>query len=609
MYIKDEDDRVAVAIDYADAKAYAESHEDCADDDELIGPQASSYMVGDLFDNGRSDTSKLQVNAESPGELLTWGDYRERRDRGSDYLLQARDITIRDREEFEDMDERYQFDQGDVTQLDADDLVVESEDRTRLISLQLAGTVNRVLGDRLEYTDKDEVSTLYSEDGYEGLVGDRTDNALSDEVPLTLRRILGQRQSRSASGPAPDYDLDDWRVVGEAGTITLVNKDVRLIPRTQDLQSEIDPKLVYLQGRRYMQSDADEVPIFYSPDASISMVGDLYSNQRTDKSPLQPVIQARINPLTWFQAPTTVVVTQEAPSRRNIQVQERDYSVERQDFDDLMVEEDLKDMKAYAEIPMYADNDTERYMVGDMFPNKRTDNAKLEVLRVSPTPITQQPATSTLPIKRDYDLDEVNNVYFNATWVDIDIDERTIAPETTNNGENDRDELLFASPTAYMTGDMFDNSRSDASRLSARVERPVQPQNTTKSTPTIDIYRITEYIVPASNAQINSTADSNEIQAFRRIEENQAVRQALSQAEIQQGIRLAMVDEDETPVLFSSDSRDYVGGDLFANDRSDTSKLRVVLRSATLTSLLRWLDVDSDDLPESRQVANPGFLE
>jgi len=614
MYIKDEDDRVAVAINYADAKAYAESHEDCEDQDELVGLQPTPYMVGDLFDNGRSDTSKLQINAQSPRELLTWGDYssKERRDTSSDYLLQARDIGIRDREMFEDMDEVYQFDLGDVTQLgDRDDLLVESEDRTRLISLQLAGTVNRVQGDRLEYTDKDDISTLYSEDGYEGLVGDRTDNALSDEVPLTLRRILGQRQSNTPSGPGPAYDLDDWRVVGEGGNVTLVNKDVRLVVRTQDLPGDIDPKQVYLQGRRYVQSDRDEVPVFYSPDPSTSMVGDLYSNKRTDATPLQSVIQPRINPLSWFRAPTTVVVQtpQEVPSRRSVQVQERDYRVERQDLDDMRVEEVLGKLEAYPLIPMYADNATETYMVGDMFPNKRTDNAKLEVLRLSPTPLPQATDTPTPPTKRDYDLDEVHNVYLNSTWADIDTDELIIAPEAPDSAENDQDELLFTSPTAYMTGDMFDNSRSDSSRLSPRVERPTQPQNLTKSIPSIDIYRITEYIVPASEDQVNTTEDSNEIQAFKRIEENRSFRQALSQAEIQQGIRLAMVDLDDTPVLFSSDSRDYVGGDLFANDRSDTSKLRVVLKSATLTSLLRWSDMDDDDWPDSRKVANPGFLQ
>lgn len=612
LYIKDEDENIAVAIDYADARAYAAANEDCEDDDELTGPKPSPYMVGDLFDNGRSDTSKLQVNAQSPGQILTWGDYvtsTESRDTSYDYVLRSKHISVRDREMFEDLDEMYQFDLGDVTQIrDSDDLTVESVDRTRLTSIQLAGTVNRVLGDRLEYIDKDDTPVLYSKDGYEGLVGDMTDNVLSDEVPLTLRQILSQRRSSQPQAPAPAYDLDDLMIVGDPESVRLVNKDVTLIPRTQDIPRDINQQQVYLQGRRYVQTDTDEVPIFYSEDSAKPMVGDMYSNKRTDATPLRQVVQARINPLSWFKAPTTVVVqAQEVQSRRTVQVEERDYRVERQDLDDMKVEESLEKMVDYEIIPVYADNRTETYMVGDLFPNKRTDNAKLEVLRLSPTPVYTENTTKVRPVKRDYDLDEVDNVYLNSTWVDVDIDEGIIEPRVSEEDENDQDELLFASPTAYMTGDMFDNSRSDSSRLSARVERP--SQNLTKSLPSsIDIYRITEYVVPVST-QPNATEDPNEVQAFKRIEDNQSFRQALSQSAIQQGIRLAMVDMDDTPVLFSSDSRNYIGGDLFANDRSDTSKLRVVLRSATLSSMLRWRDVeDGDDLPDARKVANPGFL-
>ena len=578
-----------VVVNYTDARAYAGANsEKCEDQDELIGPMPTTYMIGDLFNNDRTDTSKLQVRVENL-RRSTRSEDRDDTGLGSD---------------------------------DIDDLAVNSTTgRVKRSTVTFAGRVNRDLGDRLEYMDSDETPVFYSEDGYPQLVGDLTTTDRSEETPLTLRQILGRPQgasTRATHSNAPAYDLDDFRIIGSKDSIIVADKDVKLLSRTETiLPSDVNEQQVYLEGRRYVQRDADDVPVYYSQDVAGNMQGDLYSNQRTDATPLRTVLQPRVNPITWFRPQTTVIIegsTPPQPPNRTIQVQEQDFHIdEKQDFDDMHVEVTLGDTISTDDaLPLYASSGIEEYMVGDLFPNKRTDNEKLQILRLTPSSIqagitgNEKNTTDERSVKRDFDLDEVDSIYINGTNVVVDPDEMVLTPRYDGDMD-DAEELSFTSPSGYMTGDMFDNSRSDTSQLTARVERPSQPP--VPPFKSIDIYRIGDDSNPTSSA-ITTTTDSDNTQLFHRIEENSVYRQTMTEEELQQGIRLAMVDMDDVPVLFSSDSRPYIGGDMFANDRSDTSKLRVVLKSATLSSLLRWRNVeDEDDLPDSRTVTNPGFLE
>ena len=147
----------------------------------------------------------------------------------------------------------------------------------------------------------------------------------------------------------------------------------------------------------------------------------------------------------------------------------------------------------------------------------------------------------------------------------------------------------FVTPLGYLTGDLFNNKRTDSSRLTITENRS-RPLSwaVTEQDEASTIYDLQPPEEECESDELSADSStlpqqSTSLQRTRRVP----------------GAQLEPYDLDDVPTFISQDSSSYLAGDLFDNDRSDSFKLTVLLNRGVEPVL--W---DSDE-----RSANPGFLQ
>ena len=544
IYVKDEDDRVAVALSYSDAMKYAAERRGNEGKTASSDPQSELFMTGDTFDNRRTDRTKLDIQAIA-GPGLSWADLDEvpMLDTGSSGQRRG-EFALSDQDAYTDLSRAYRFSPGDVVPvaLDTDEVVVESEDRQELTLVRLLGTVNRVQGDRYEYTDREGVPVLYTEDRYGDLRGDEVNNGLSDSIPLTLRAERPQF-------PAPISTIRDPEVVERTYPTSSLNLTAHTIKAEEIL------------GETLVADDREQVPVYDSSRADPDMTGDRFDNKRTDRERLVIVTREREEeqaetPIPPFSPPNTV---------------------EKVDIDDIK-SVDLTLISPFHEhgeqailttsVPFYADSPSD-IMVGDLFNNKRTDRSKLSILRLSPQ--TPPPA----PAPRPPHTITAARIHIE----EVDIDES--APEEQPKPQ------IEAVLSPYDADDYVQPVKIDqdetpfAFNFHSDVDEASPPEPTISDQDETWTYSF-------------SLFDSSPLS---RLFTSKSFNKEMGIATDSKGERKAFTDLQQVPTYYSSDRKDFIGGDMFDNRRSDVTRLRVVLETG---NSLRWQEGRS---------SNPGFLQ
>ena len=534
IYLKDEDDRVEVAISFPDALHYALRNSPTTAETGSSQGQSELFMTGDTFDNRRTDSTKLQVQTVA-GSGLNWADL----DEVPAFALGGRDM-------YADLTRAYRFSPGDLAPvaLDADEVVVETANRQEMALVRLLGTVNRVQGDRYEYTDSQGVPVLYSLDPYADLRGDLVNNGLSDSIPLTLR---------TERPPTPIASSRDPEVVQ------------RTIPTSNITLPTTTVKEETILGERRVADDRQRVPVFDSTGSDLDMTGDPFNNHRTDRETLVVVTRS----------PEEGRVSVEIPSLQPA------VTVERVDLDDIGAV-DLTLISPFHEhgeqailtpaLPYYADRPSD-IMVGDLFNNKRTDRSKLSIVRltpqaVPPTPVPTPPVHSitVAPIRIE-------------SW-DIDQSEAPSEPEKPT---------VEAVLAPYDSDDYVQPEKKDLDEVSGPFTFSFK-SDIDESTPA-------EVILPDQDDLWTYSFSLSDSSPLSRLFSSKPYNKEMGIATDIKGDRKAFTDLRAVPTYYSGDRKDFLGGDMFDNHRSDVTKLRVVLEQG---QSLRWRDESS---------RNPGFLQ
>lgn len=546
IYVKDEDDRVAVALSYSDAIKYAAQQRGNERETASSDPQSELFMTGDTFDNHRTDRTKLDIQAIA-GPGLTWADLDE-----VPMLESGRkgSFAMSDQDTYTDLSRAYRFSLGDVVPvpLDTDEVVVESEDRQELTLVKLLGTVNRVQGDRYEYTDKEGVPVLYTEDRYGDLRGDQVNNGLSDSILLTIRTERPQF-------PVPITPIRDPEVVER----TYPTSSLNLTTSTSKAEE--------ILGETLVADDREQVPVYDSSTADPDMTGDRFDNKRTDKERLVIVTTRREDeqsqpPIPPFSPPITV---------------------EKVDIADIEAV-DLTLISPFHEhgeqailttsVPFYADSPSD-IMVGDLFNNRRTDRSKLSILRLSPQ--TPPPAPAPTPPPPTHTI----------TAARIHIEEIDIDESAPVEQQQSPQKAAILSP--YDADDYIQP-------INVKADQDETPfsfsfySDMDESSPVAPVLSDQDEVWTYSF----SLSDSSPLS---RLFTSKSFNKEMGIATDSKGERKAFTDLQQVPTYYSSDRKDFVGGDMFDNRRSDVTRLRVVLETG---SSLRWREERS---------SNPGFLQ
>ena len=411
--------------------------------------------------------------------------------------------------------------------------------------------------------------------------------------PLDTAKLTwgGKRRTR-------ELDLDEW-VAAEVDTEVLVSKDNVPIPAqivpTKEIVYDLDEDGVFIAGSRQVKTDLDDVQMFYTRDSTQSMVGDLFDNQRTDQVLLRLMVQRP----TPDQEPAPIAIAEEVPV---FQVTTVEVDIQKQeDADDLdeidVVFEprdfDIRPESKGGDLPLMQAYDEYEYMVGDLFDNDRTDAQKLTTVVIEAGLVrllweeTRKPDERPVkpPKTQEIDVDEVENILVTPISVDFDEEILILTPEPVR----DRDELEFVTPLGYLTGDLFNNKRTDSSRLTITENRS-RPLSwaVTEQDEASTIYDLQPPEEECESDELSADSStlpqqSTSLQRTRRVP----------------GAQLEPYDLDDVPTFISQDSSSYLAGDLFDNDRSDSFKLTVLLNRGVEPVL--W---DSDE-----RSANPGFLQ
>lgn len=550
IYVKDEDDRVAVALSYSDAMKYASQRVGNQEKTASSDPQSELFMTGDTFDNSRTDRTRLDIQAIA-GPGLSWADLDEVPMLESGSSVQRRgSFALSDQDTYTDLSRAYRFSPGDVVPvaLDTDEVVVESEDRQELTLVRLLGTVNRVQGDRYEYTDREGVPVLYTEDRYGDLRGDEVNNGLSDSIPLTLRAERPQF-------PAPISAIRDPEVVER----TYPTSSLNLTTSTSKAEE--------ILGETLVADDREQVPVYDSSSADPDMTGDRFDNKRTDRERLIIVTREREEeqsetPIPPFSPPITV---------------------EKVDIDNIE-SVDLTLISPFHEhgeqailttsVPFYADSPSDT-MVGDLFNNRRTDRSKLSILRLSPQTPPPAPVPSPPPPTHTVTAARIH-------IEQLDIDE--FAPEEQPRPEKPQIEAVLSS---YDADDYVQPVKIDQDETPFAFSFYSDEDESSPIAPTItDQDETWTYSF--------SLSDSSPLS---RLFTSKSFNKEMGIATDSKGERKAFTDLQQVPTYYSSDRKDFVGGDMFDNRRSDVTRLRVVLETG---NSLRWQEGRS---------SNPGFLQ
>lgn len=411
--------------------------------------------------------------------------------------------------------------------------------------------------------------------------------------PLNTNRLTWGEQRRKR-----ELDLDEW-VAAEVDTEVLVSKDnvpvpAQIVP-TREILYDLDEDGVFIAGSRQVKTDLDDVPMFYTRDSAQGMVGDLFDNQRTDQVLLRVMVQRP----TPSQEPTPVPLAEEVEVA---QVTVLDVDVKKQedikDLDEVDVIFEPADFDIHPEskggdLPLLQAYDQSDYMVGDLFNNDRTDAQKLTSVVIEAGLVRLMWEESRKPEERpvkppethEVDVDEVENILVTPTTVDFDEEIYILTPEPVR----DADELEFITPLDYLTGDLFNNKRTDSYRLtiSENRSRPLSWAVTEQDeASTIYDLQPPEEECDSDDLSADSSALPQQVPSLQR-------------SRRVPGDQLEPYDLDDVPTFISQDSSNYLAGDLFDNDRSDSFKLTVLINRGI--EPVTW---DSDE-----RSPNPGFLQ
>ena len=593
VYVKDEDERVEIAVGLMDALQYANTRvrkDKREDGTRTLQTQGETYMTGDLFDNHQTDKSKLEIESIS-GSGLTWADFDD------DSSPSNRPPASAPSRYFTDMSQSYRVSPGDISPepRDTDELLIESADRGNFALIRLIGTVNSYEGDLYEYTDKDGVPVMYAEGREASIRGDRTDNAKSDSVPLVLR----------VERPPEREEKDRFRDP-EVVERTVPTEEMRGVDRENSAGSRT--------GERVVGGDREQVPIYHSTDPSLSMTGDLFNNKRTDSDLLT------ITAVTPAPPPPILPPVQPSTTLEKIDLKD----IKNVDLTLISAHSDYQEQAILTEaIPYYAGSKSD-IMVGDLFDNQRSDRSKLTVLRLIPEQI------SAVSVLNEGNSQQISRP-FTVTAAPIhfqplDIDD--FQPKTPENvsqnpengvfSPNDFDEFIPTLPVLLPDEDEnydspYDfgiNSTPDTDDL--RTGSDADDENTANLPQNPVIFTDFDEFSPGNingNRGIgkNGRGDEDENWSYdfdlsgnsplSRLLRSKPVRNEMQTAANSIGNRRAFTDAKAVPTYYSSDTSPSLGGDLFDNHRSDTTRLLVLEAQG---SSLKWLQSSS---------ANPGFLQ
>lgn len=417
---------------------------------------------------------------------------------------------------------------------------------------------------------------------------------LSKELDTTKLTWGGKRRKR-------ELDLDEW-VAAEVDTEVYVSKDnvpvpAQIVP-TKEIVYDLDEDGVFVAGSRQVKIDLDDVPMFYTRDSTQGMVGDLFDNQRTDEVLLRVTVQTPTAAPAPLPEVEEVEVVQVTVLETEIQKQEDaddldeiDVVFEPQDFD-------IRRESKGGDLPLMQAYDEFEYMVGDLFDNDRTDAQKLTQVVIEAGLVrltweeTRKPSAEPVkpPKTHEHDVDEVENILVTPTTVDFDEEVLILVPVP----HRDVDELEYSTPLAYLTGDLFNNKRTDSSRLTVTENRS-RPLS----------WAVTDRDEASTIYNLQPPEDeceSDELSADSLPDATQ--QQLVSSPSLQRsrrvpGAQLESFDLDDVPTFISLDSSNYLAGDLFDNDRSDSFKLTVLLNR----------DVEPISWDNDERSSNPGFLQ
>ena len=488
----------------------------------------------------------------------------------------------------------------------------------------------------LEPCDEDEVPTVQVTTF---MTGDLYDNELTDVSKLNVRVVEGRHQivvvdkddyddikpepdhdelmpitnplqvqamPRQTPGlswgewvPKRELDLDEW-LVAEVDGQTVASLDNVPVPAQKVPSSEIvvdlDEAGVFVAGSRKVKTDLDDIPMFYTNDRSSAMVGDLFDNQRTDQILLRRVVQLPEPPLSQSEEllqnnpdiiEVTIVDGEVTETAKLDDLDEVDVLYEPDDFDVIPERRggDLPLMEAY---------NSSDVMVGDLFDNQRSDEQRLTQVVLMGNNVrltweeTAEPKTKPIPPPKvkEIDIDEVEQIL--VTPQTVDFDEEIFILKTIT--DHDEDDLDYDSPLAYMTGDLFDNKRTDSSRLTIWNNQGKPP--TWAVTEQDDFTTVYDLNPPEEECEKDDlSAESPPNSTLNQLTNTRDRRIPSS--------TLASYDLDDVPTFISSDSLTYLAGDLFDNDRSDTFKLTIIVNR----------DIPPIDWDETGRSPNPGFLQ
>lgn len=568
FYIRDRDEAEEVAVDYGDTVDYARSTLVIQPNPQSPEVPASAFMTGDVFDNDFSDESKLEIGVfRAPSSPLLPFD--------SDEVAMAP-------QEPPDVDEDVLAVSAPVEEMEGD----MDDDRWNPIS-------------NMRVTSRQK--TEESLDWGEYITVDDSDEWTADEV-------------------------DTQVYIDDSGEVPIPAQRIR----TSEMVFDLDEEEIQTAGIRYIQRDLNGVPVYYGTDSQGDMEGDMYDNKRSDQRPLIVTAQTPTNPLVWAQpaSPPPPPPFVEALSEPDIDEIEQEYPdiVQVEDVDDLTeidtvfepIDMEIRDEDHGGDLDEVLAFDQSDFMVGDLFDNQRTDEFKLtivgnrgeanwpvdqdqdeELAIIEQTP-EPEPVREEL-LYMDEDVDDLDNLFVTPAEIFPDIDE-VIIPEQAiiaATVRRDADELDYTSPLSYMSGDLYDNKRTDTSLL-----RVNELRGQAITWPQVDSDEETIYQVEASRPIV----DSDEVLTttyqveYQRVLDQDDLPEALEPTQeansLISGNRRVYEDEDDVPAFYSSDPADYITGDLFDNDRSDNSRLTLVLQGGAAAA---W----RGDYDESR---NPGFL-
>jgi len=549
-----------VAVDYGDTLDYARSTM-------VIPPSndqrsTSAFMTGDVFDNDFSDESKLRIGT-------------------------------------------FQASLSPLRQYDSDEVVVAPQEPPD--------------------TDEDPLVVSASVEVMEGDMDDGRWNPVSD------MRVTARRKSEESLDWG-EYitvdDSDEW-TADEVDTQVYIDDGPEIpIPAqkitTAEMILDLDEEEINTAGVRYVQSDLNGVPLYYSTDSQSDMEGDLYDNQRSDQRPLMVTSQFSGNPLVWAEeiaAPTQPSV----PVPVVLEPQEEDVDeietipaivAQMEDVDDLgdidtvfePKDIEIRDEDNGGDLDELLSFDESAYMVGDLYNNRRTDESKLTILGNTaemawpqdqddieiPVELISEPENRVV---QEESRENVGNLYVTEEGIIEDVDE-VIIPEVlvVPTVVPDTDELDYASPMNYMSGDLYDNLRTDTSLL--RVNE-LNGQSLPWALVDNDDENVIQ--VDANRSIIDSDETFSAIYPVEyplRFDQDEVPASTQTTTFLLSGNREMTGDIDEVPGFYSSDSADYVTGDLFNNGRSDASRLALVLQGG---GAAQW--------PGDRdETSNPGFL-